>query len=296
MLPAYGDDPLVRETISSVLAQSDPRWHLTVVDDGATMTGNELGSWLGGLDDPRVEYVPNPQRLGINRNFQRCADLAQRDWVTILGADDRLLPDFVARVDELTAAHPKIGWIHTGATIIDDAGAPSMPMADRVKKFTMPRIRGSREMAGEELAVSLLRGNWMYFPSCVFRREPLLKQGFRVGYDIVLDLDLYLGMLLNGDGCLLLEKPGIEYRRHAASLSSSGAVDGTRFAEETAYFTEIAAAMSQHRWPRAARAARRHWTSRFHALAKVPSLLVARRFQAAWTISKLAVLPSRTRY
>jgi cellulose synthase/poly-beta-1,6-N-acetylglucosamine synthase-like glycosyltransferase len=263
MLPAYGDNTLARETIRSVLAQDDPRWRLTVIDDGAS---GELKSWLADLGEPKVRYLVNEHRLGINRNFQRCADEATADLVLVLGNDDRLLPDFVRRVHGAAEQHPDVAFFHTGATVIDEAGQPALPLADRIKRLVS--IRGGVVTGGERLAISLLRGNWMYFPSVVFRRDVLRKHGFREGYDIVLDLDLYLRILLDGGRVVLFDRPGIEYRRHAASLSSTTAGNGARFDEERDYFTETAAAMAAAGWPRAARAARWHLTSRLHAVAK----------------------------
>lgn len=260
MLPVYGDGPLVRETIDSVFAQDDPHWRLTVIDDGAP---SELKSWVAELGDPRATYLANEHRLGINRNFQRCADEATADLVLILGADDRLLPDFVTRVRAAAADHPDAAFIHTGATVIDEHGAPALPLADRIKRLVA--VRGGGVHGGESLAASLLHGNWMYFPSVVFRRDVLTRHGFRPGYDIVLDLDLYLRILLDGGDAVLFSAPGIEYRRHAASLSSTTAGSGARFAEERAYFAETAATMAANGWPRAARAARWHLTSRLHA-------------------------------
>jgi hypothetical protein len=147
-------------------------------------------------------------------------------------------------------------------------------------------------MGGEELATSLLHGNWMYFPSAVFRPTWIQKHGFRVGYDIVLDLDLYLRMLLAGGTAVLVEDPCIEYRRHAASLSSAGAGDGTRFTEEISYFAETAVTMTAAGWPRAARAARVHRTSRLHAAVKVPGLFASGHRSTAASMLRLAV--SRT--
>jgi len=289
MIPAYGDDALLREAVASVRAQQDPRWRLTVIDDGVEQGRSAgLAEWLAG--DERIRYLPNPTRLGINRNFQRCLDEATADWVVLLGADDRLHPDFVGRVLDLAAAHPTAAWLHMDARVIDGAGLPVTPLADKVKARTkLPVTGGSRVSGGEELSASLLHGNWMYFPSCVFRRGFVLEHGFREGYDIVLDLDLYLRMLLAGGDCVLAGEPGIDYRRHAASLSSAGAVDGTRFAEETAYFAEVAAVLAERGWTRAARAARWHWTSRAHGVAKLPGLLRAGELPVAREVLRLAL-------
>jgi glycosyltransferase involved in cell wall biosynthesis len=295
MVPAYGDGPLLRETLASVIAQEDPRWRLTVLDDAAEQGSRALADWVEKLADERVRYLPNEHRLGINRNFQRCVDEAKADLVVLLGADDRLLPHFVRRARELAALHPTAAWFHTGAAVIDGAGEPALPLADRMKRFSMPAIRDVRVMGGEELTTSLLHGNWMYFPSCVFRREFVARHGFRLGYDIVLDLDLFVRMLLDGGEAVLVEPPCIEYRRHAASLSSSGAEDGTRFAEETAYFAETAAVLDARGWSRAARAARLHWTSRLHGVAKLPGLLAVGEFATARQVLRLAAIPGGSR-
>ena len=205
------------------------------------------------------------------------------------------MPDFVARIRDAVALTPGVSWIHTGATIIEDLGRPVLPMVDRVKRWKTPPIRERRIMAGEELAVSLLNGNWMYFPSCTFRRDVLQAKGFRAGYQIVLDLDLCLRILLDGGACVLLERPGIEYRRHASSLSSAGADDGSRFDEEIAFFELMNAAMADAGWHAAAAAARRHWMSRFHAVAKIPALLTAGKHRAAASMVRVAFAHSTAR-
>lgn len=289
MIPAYGDGPLIREAIQSVLAQKDPRWRLTVIDDAAATESGALSAYLTGRNDPRISYLANPMRLGINRNFQRCADESTAEWVIVLGADDRLLPDCIGRISRLSPSIPDVAWIHTGARIIDDRGRAHLPLADRVKKFTSPKVNGQRAMAGEKLSASLLNANWMYFPSCAFRRKSLQQHGFREGLDIVLDLDLYLRILLDGGSCLLLQQPGIEYRRHSVSLSSTAADDGSRFAEEARYFARVAEVMTGTGWRRAARAARWHLTSRLYAAAKLPLLIGWRNWRDAAALLRVVL-------
>jgi glycosyltransferase involved in cell wall biosynthesis len=281
-VPAYGDGELLREAVRSVMDQRDDHWRLTVIDDRASTSDTRaLCDWLGSQCGDRVRVIENPQRLGINRNFQRCFDESSADLVQVLGADDRLLPDFVGRVRDAAIDHPEATWFHTGATVIDGAGRTSAPLADRVKRAVSIRVPSDRTVGGEELATSLLRGNWMYFPSVVFRREIVAVHGFRPGYDIVLDLDLYLRLLVAGEQCLLFAHPGIEYRRHAESVSSEGADDGSRFAEEIRYFAEVEADMRDRGWPRAERAARLHLTSRLHSMVRAAGLARSGRWNSA---------------
>ena len=273
MVPAYGDRPSLREAVDSVLRQDDPNWRLTVVDDGPVSGEGSTKGWIAELRDDRIRYVANRVRLGINRNFQQCAQLAEADIVMLLGDDDKLLPDCVGRARRLALQHSDVAIIHMGAIVIDETGKPIFPLVDRVKKFTAPRIRGTQLAGGEKLATSLLNANWMYFPSCVFRRVTLQSYGFRDGLDLVLDLDLYLRLLMAGEKVLLLETPGIQYRRHLRSLSAVGAGVGSRFSEERTFFYEIMANLAAIGWRKAAWAARMHWTSRMHALTMLPGLI-----------------------
>jgi glycosyltransferase involved in cell wall biosynthesis len=271
MIPAYGDNALVREAVASVLAQDSPRWRLTMFDDGPD--DPQLRAWMVGLGDPRVRYERNPQRLGINGNFQRCVDEADGDLVVLLGADDRMLPGYVRIVAAAAVRHPGASWLQPAVRVIDGAGEVTTGLTDRVKTWISPHIEGERELGGEELARSLLRGLWMYFPAVTFRREALAKYGFRPGWDIVLDLDLYLRILLDGGHAVYLDEVAFEYRRHGASLSSTEIGTGIRFAEERSYYAEVRRAARAAGWPRAGRAASVHLTSRLHALTTLPGAL-----------------------
>jgi glycosyltransferase involved in cell wall biosynthesis len=295
MLPAFGDDGFIRETVASVRAQTDQHWRLTVIDDGpAAGRDPGLADWLEGHGDPKIRYLRNPERLGINRNFQRCVDESAHELVVLLGADDRLLPDFVARVRAVAAENPFAAFVHTGASVINIEGEPVDPLVDRVKRATSIRPRRGQatvRVGGQRLSASLLRGNWMYFPSVVFRRDWLIAHGFQPGYEVVQDLDLYLRILRDGGRAVLLGEPGIEYRRHAASVSSEQAQDGSRFAEERRFFAEAAAAMDEIGWSRAARAARLHLTSRLHALVKVAPVARAGQVVPALKLLRTVISP-----
>jgi hypothetical protein len=83
--------------------------------------------------------------------------------------------------------------------------------------------------------------------------------------------------VVRAGGALVLDSHvAFSYRRHSESLSSAAALDGTRFADDRRYFREIGEQLASDGWPRAARAARRRWTSRLHGLALVPDALRSR--------------------
>ena len=68
---------------------------------------------------------------------------------------------------EQIAAHPDVAYLQPGVRVIDDHGAEHRPLGDRIKAHYRPDVDSPREIGGEELTRSLLRGNWMYFPATV---------------------------------------------------------------------------------------------------------------------------------
>ena len=277
LVPYWGPVALLRETVESVLAQDDPRWRLTVVDDAYPEPAG--GAWVRELAarDPRVRYVRNEVNLGITATFRRCAELAEAEVVAIPGCDDVLEPDYVRVVLAAHAAEPTAAVIQPGVRVIDDAGQVVRPLADRVKTTLMrPRAEGSRLLGGEALAASLLRGNWMYWPSLAFRRDVLVATPFRADLDLIQDLGLVIDMVTAGHGLLLVPDVCFRYRRHLGSASMSGLLEGTRFRGERAYFAQAAEQVGALGWRRARRAARLHVTSRLNALTLVPRALATR--------------------
>ena len=272
MLPHYGRLDLAQETVRSVLSQDDPNWRLTVVDDSGELADDALAAWCDELGDERVHYRRNPHNLGINRNFQECVDLVEHDLAVIIGNDDLMLPGYVGTVRRAHAAHPDVAIIQPGVEVVDADGVPARTLVDLGKRWVYaPRVSEPTVLAGQELAVSLLRGNWLYFPSICWSTEPLRRTGFREGLSVVQDLALVLDLVLDGESLLVEPATCFRYRRHDASVSSAHAADGRRFAEEREFFLESADRMAARGWPRAARAARRHLSSRLNALTRLPA-------------------------
>ena len=271
MMPFWGDVSLLKIAVTSVLEQDDPAWRLVVIDD--RYPGTEHTRFLAGIDDPRVVTVVNDVNLGVSGNFQRSIDLATADHMVIMGCDDVLRPNYVARMSALIADHPTAAYFQPGVRVIDDLGRPSLPLADRVKEWYRPSRSSVSLLAGEALAVSLLRGNWTYFPSICWRTDRLRALGFRSDFQVVLDLALQFDIAASGGSMAVDGVDSFEYRRHAGSVSSVTAVDGRRFEEERRFFREAAERSHALGWKRAERVARHHVSSRLSALTRIPSAI-----------------------
>lgn len=293
MMPYYGDVALMQEAVRSVLAQTDPDWHLTVVDDG---TAEGVPEWFAALGDPRVTYLRNERNLGVSGNFQKCVELATRERMVMMGCDDVLLPNYVATVRALAAAHPGVGLIQPGVQVIDGAGQPASSLADTIKwRLYAPKqiVRGEGPvlLGGEELALSLLHGNWLYFPSLCWRTDAIASVGFRRDLKVIQDLAVIIELVERGEQLLADAVPCFKYRRHAASESSQQALDGDRFDEARVFFHATAERLERRGWSEAAKAARRHRSTRLHAVTLVPTALRKHRADVALRLMRYGASP-----
>jgi glycosyltransferase involved in cell wall biosynthesis len=293
LVPYWGDPDLMRETVESVFAQERGDWRLLVVDDA--YPDRQITEWLSGVDDPRVEVVRHEGNVGITANYRECLARATQDHVVFLGCDDVLLPNYVAVVLDAFAAVPEAVMVQPGVRVVDETGAPSAGLADRVKqRLLRPRGDGRTILAGEPLATSLLTGNWLYWPSITFRRKSVQDIGFRVELPIIQDFALEIDLVAAGGTLVVDPVESFLYRRHAGSASATTLVDGRRFHDERIYYGMAVAQMRALGWRRAERAARARLTSRAHALSLLPGALARRQWSAAHQLGRHAVAPTAT--
>lgn len=267
-MPFYGRIDHFKLAVQSVIAQDDPDWKLTVVDD--VYPDLEPGQWLVALNDPRITYIRNDENLRPSRNYNKCASLTTAEFITIMGCDDVMLPGYVARVKQLLAEFPDADIVQPGVSVIDENGVRSRPLADRIKGVIAPSGPFPRTMSGESLATSLLRGNWTYFPSLVWRAQRIRDLVFRTDLDVVQDLAMLMAITLAGGKLIVDNQPVFEYRRHSSSVSSVTGFDGSKFRQERTLFYELVEACRANGWFRAARTAKHHMLSRANALREIP--------------------------
>lgn len=274
LLPFYGNVSLLREAVRSVRDQEDGDWRLTVVDDH--YPDETVADWFARLPDQRVRYLRNERNLGINRNFQRCVELAEHEHLIIIGSDDVMLPNYLSTIRSVLVTYPDATMVQPRVEIVDARGNVAHSLVDETKQWLYrPRFSGRALLSGEPLAVSLLRGNWLYFPSLCWRREAVQSVGFRTGLEIVQDLALAIDLVQQGGSLAVDDEVCFHYRRHEGSVSARGAVAASRFVEERNYFLDVAGRMRDQGWNRAARVAHNHVSSRLHALTLLPGAVKA---------------------
>lgn len=277
-IPYWGDPEYMRQTVRSVLAQSSPEWLLTIIDDD--YPGEEIKNFISEIDDPRITYIRKESNGGITENFRSCVALATQDVMVMIGSDDVLLPNYVDVVLDAHRTFPTASIIQPGVQVIDEQGKVTKTLADSVKQGLLrPNGRTAQLLSGESVAVSLMHGDWLYWPSLAFRTESIRKVDFDDRYAVIQDLAVIMEMLFQGAELAFVPTVCFSYRRHSLSASSEKLVDGSRFEGERDYLSTAAATATTLGWRRTALSARLRATSRAHALILVPQAVQSGNFR-----------------
>lgn len=272
-VPFWGDPALLYATVDSVRAQRDGDWRLIVIDD--CYPDASVPEYFAGIADERITYVRNEINLGITENYREAIRRATTEHIVILGCDDLLHPDYLTVIRRTIAAVPHADVIQPGVVVIDEHGRVIAPLVDKVKQGVLaPRGRdGIAVLTGQGMATSLIRGDWLYWPSLAFRTATLKRIDFRDGLPIIQDLALLMDIAFEGGTLAYNPTPVFSYRRHGGSASQKTLLDGRRFRDERTYYVQARRIAADHGWRRTAATARIRLMSRLHGVAELPGVL-----------------------
>ena len=125
------------ECVHSVLAQTYPHYQLIILTDP---TSNEDGAIdaIMALQHPAIEIVDSAEHLDILGNWSRIKEVSKSKYMTILGYDDVLYPQFLATIDDLIETHPTASLYHTHFDYINKDGEQLYPCKPLPEKLTGP--------------------------------------------------------------------------------------------------------------------------------------------------------------
>ncbi len=118
--PAHDAARFLRETISSIRAQTDPRWELIVVDDASRDATAEIVAETA-RQDPRIRLVRFPTNRGAAAARNAAMDAAEARYVAFLDSDDLWLPEKIEVQLELME-RTRAEFSFTDYRMIDETG------------------------------------------------------------------------------------------------------------------------------------------------------------------------------
>jgi len=112
--PFLNAGPFIAESIESVLAQTDNRWELLLVNDGSTDASTGVALEYAAAYPDKIRYITHEG--GENRGASASRNLAARhahgEYLAYLDADDVYLPEKLQRQVAVLDAHPEVAMLY----------------------------------------------------------------------------------------------------------------------------------------------------------------------------------------
>jgi glycosyltransferase involved in cell wall biosynthesis len=97
LVPTWNKLEYLKHTISSLLDQNYENFELIVSDDFST---DGTSDYLSRLKDKRVKLIKPPFKLTQAKNYEFILAHATGEWISIIGDDDGVLPNFFNILDQ----------------------------------------------------------------------------------------------------------------------------------------------------------------------------------------------------
>lgn len=119
ILPVKNGGHYVKDCVNSILEQTYTDFDFIILDNCSTDGTLE---WLESLTDERIKIITSSKSLTIEENWGRIVDIPKNEFITLIGHDDILYPNFFAIVDNLVIANPDASLYHTHFNFINANG------------------------------------------------------------------------------------------------------------------------------------------------------------------------------
>jgi len=187
-ITTYKRPQLLQEAIRSALDQkTNLSFRIIVLDNDDDFSNMENLRMVNELSNNRIDYYKNEANLGMIGNWNRCAELVETEYFSLLHDDDLLKENYVNEVLGIISKYPAIDGL---CIETDSISSPTWEKGllknskienlkfqlRRISKRVLPRI------IKFPLHANILLGNIYGPPTCgmLFKRESFLESG---GFD-----------------------------------------------------------------------------------------------------------------
>lgn len=201
----FNNGRFLDDLIQSVQKQTYHNWELIIADDASTDNSENIVAKY--LVDSRIQWLKHKVNKGAGAAFKTACDHSSGEIIGMLGADDGLVPEALAK---MAVAHAELKQAAMITSMAYDCDADFKPVG-------ICKISG-KQPAGISFIREIHVCNFV-----TFKREYYEKTlGFEARYRRGVDVDIYLKMEESGGSIAFLEEPVYLYRRHDGGISQGG--------------------------------------------------------------------------
>lgn len=133
ILPVLNGGEYLKYCVRSILCQTVNEFDLLLLDN---CSDDGTVEWVSSLKDKRIKIFKSESRLSIEENWGRISRVSKNEFMTMIGHDDLLAPDYLEVMESLISIHPSATLYQTHYNYIDKDGKVTrncLPM-DEIQK------------------------------------------------------------------------------------------------------------------------------------------------------------------
>jgi glycosyltransferase involved in cell wall biosynthesis len=131
LLPVRNGGEYLKTCVSSILNQSLPHFNLIILDNNSQDGSLE---WAKSIQDQRVVVYASSVSLSMEQNWGRIKDVPKNEFITLIGHDDLLEPNYLEEMNRLIAEYPDASIYQTHFNFINADGQIIKPCQSMQKK------------------------------------------------------------------------------------------------------------------------------------------------------------------
>lgn len=119
IVPTYNSKRWIKECINSILSQTYVEYNIIIIDSGST---DDTLDWIRSLNNRKIRIYTTDMRLNIADNWNRILTIDRNEFMTILGHDDILYPNYLETIYKLINQFPEASLYQTHFNFVDETG------------------------------------------------------------------------------------------------------------------------------------------------------------------------------
>lgn len=150
ILPVHNGGHYLKQCINSILSQTYTDFNCIILENASTDGTLE---WLQSIKDDRIIIISSKKLLTIEENWGRILGVKKNKFITLIGHDDILYPDFLYIINRQLISKPGASLYHTHFNYINANGniiRPCKPMNALITgyEFLQAFLKGSIDSMG----------------------------------------------------------------------------------------------------------------------------------------------------
>jgi glycosyltransferase involved in cell wall biosynthesis len=213
-IPTYNRAKLLPHSIRGVLEQTFDDLRLVISDNASE---DETPEVVTSFDDPRIEYVRQPENLGLLGNQNWFLTQVETDFALILADDDLVYPTLLERMVAELDRRPRAGVAHAAFDLIDEKGDVLLPHVNWTYGLEHDHVESSEEFIRESM-----RWSCRVCQSTALMRTAALPPDRMVQKDLpAIDFGMWLRIAAADWGFAFLNDTLGAYRIHGLAHSAA---------------------------------------------------------------------------